>query len=693
LVDSFEDGVFFVDLSPVLDSHAVLQTLARTLGVREEAGRSIEATVAAHLHDKRLLLLLDNFEQVLDAAPTLVALMHSCPWLKALVTSREALHVRGERRYNLPPLALPDPKSYTGRTSQDPGKSRLEAILSSPAVELFVERAQDVQPSFELAEGNAVEVAEICRGLDGLPRAIELAAARIETLSPGEIRAGIDRRLKLLTRGARDLPPHQRTLRQAILWSYELLSTSDRQLLSRLAVFEGGFTSMAAKAVYASTSAGSDSVLDGLAALVSKSLVQETTNAPDQPRFRMLETIREFASEIISGSGEAEEVSESHAHYFLALAEAAEPQLRGPDVIMWLNLLQIEESNLRAALRWARNGNKLPIASRLVFALWYYWDLRGFLREGYEQAAAVTLMVRAVEENTAEYARLLFITSWLSMDGEETFRLAQESLSVARQLKSEYERDKVLSEVLRSLWFYMYQKHDHTPARQYAEEQVETCRRLGDKALLGYGLNNLGLTAEDQGDYTRARSAYTEALEIQRSIDNKSGIAGLLISIGELNRTEGDYSAARASLQESVAIWRHLGERSAGLGFVLRSLGYVSLRQGEVAAALDYFRESLRIFEGIKTRRNMASSIVGIAGCLSLQGEYTHAIWLMAAADGLLAAVKAQLEPTHQAEYDHILGALQERLDDATYDDAWAAGQVMTVEQAVAQALGNVEAM
>ncbi|MFQ5794790.1 MAG: BTAD domain-containing putative transcriptional regulator [Candidatus Bipolaricaulia bacterium] len=376
LIDHFEDGACFVDLAPISDPGLVVSTIAQTLGVKEAEGRPLLDILKASLRGKQMLLVLDNFEQVVAAAPQVVELVAACPQLKVLVTSREPCHVRGEHVFPVPPLALP------GSDGKRP--LAIERLTQYEAVRLFIERAVAVKPDFAVTDENAPAVAEICIRLDGLPLAIELAAARIKLLSPQALLARLGNRLKLLTGGARDLPACQQTLRDTIDWSYDLLNTGERTLFERLSVFVGGGTLEAAEAVCI----GADNlelkmdILDGLASLVDKNLLRRKEQADGEPRFLILETIREYGLERLEASGESEAIRRTHADYYLALAEQAEPKLEGPDQRMWLDRLEVEHDNLRAALVWFEQNGEAEAELRLGGALWGFWHMRGYLSEG-----------------------------------------------------------------------------------------------------------------------------------------------------------------------------------------------------------------------------------------------------------------------------------------------------------------------
>jgi predicted ATPase len=383
LLDDFAEGTYFVDLAPISDPDLVASVIAQTLGARETGGRPLVELLNTYLREKHLLLLLDNFEQVLSAAPLVAGLLAAAPRLKVLVTSREVLHLRSEKEFPVPPLELPDP--------QHP--KEIETLSQYAAVQLFIARALDVKPDFAVTNQNAPALAEVCARLDGLPLALELAAARIKLFSPEALLARLNSRLAVLTGGPRDLPERQQTLRNTIEWSYNLLDAGEQTLFRRLSIFVGGCTGDAVEAVCNPDGDLPLEVIDRLAALLDKSLLKQLEGSDGAPRFMMLETIREYALERLAASGETEVLRRRHAECFLALAETAEPQFHGSDQRLWLDRIEIEHDNLRAALAWSLEGQRATPQSpddqlrsalglRLAAALWQFWDRRGYAPEG-----------------------------------------------------------------------------------------------------------------------------------------------------------------------------------------------------------------------------------------------------------------------------------------------------------------------
>ena len=497
LAADFAHGVCFVPLAAVRDPDLVLPALAQTLGLRETGGQPLAATLAAALGDKHVLLVLDNFEQVLAAAPQVAQLLAACPQVKALVTSRAVLHVRGEHELVVPPLALPD-------------LARLPAVDDLgqyAAVALFVQRARAVTPTFALTPDNAPAVAALCRRLDGLPLAIELAAARIKLFGPAALLVRLDQRLALLTGGAQDLPERQQTLRQALDWSHDLLEPAEQVLFRRLAVFAGGWTLEAAEAICC-TEAGmteadrETAVLDGLRTLVDQSLVQGEEQGSGAPRFALLETIREYAREQLSASGEAPTIQRAHAAYYLALAERAEPELHRPDQLQWLARLRAEHHNLQAALGWARDEREVEVGLRLAGALCQYWNMGGYFGEGctwIEELLTLAGPGAGTAVTASTRAKVLLGAAILLTSQGDPQRLdayLEESLALRRQLA-----DRAgIAEVLVRFGRELILRGETVRATELLDEGLALYGELGDQRGIAEALDQLAFLARDRGD-------------------------------------------------------------------------------------------------------------------------------------------------------------------------------------------------
>ena len=565
LIRHFHNGVFFVALAPITDPGLVASTIAQALGLTESAGRSILEGLKDYLQSKSLLLLLDNFEQVISAAPLVAELLAACSELKILVTSREGLRIKGEREYSLPPLSLPD-------LAQLPP---FEALSRYAAVELFIQRAQAVKPDFDITSDTAQAVAEICYQLDGLPLAIELAAARIKVLPPQVIRARLEHRLDFLTGGARDLPARQQALRSAIAWSYDLLDEKEQELFRRLSVFVDGCTVDAVEAV---TGNHPERIflLDELGSLVGKSLLREVEDINGAPRFVMLETLREFGLEQLEASGEQETVRGRHADFFLRLAEAAEASLESKEQVQWMERIGQEHDNLRSALEWSKMAlGSGEICLRLAGALGHFWEVRGNFSEGRERLSAI-LSMQIAQGQTAPRAKLLARAAELA-----------------------------------------YRQSDYPATHLLAQESLEIYRKIGDKQGIASMLIKSGNAATERGSYTIASRFLEEALEIWREQKDKHGTARALISLGFSALRSGETELANARLEEALSISHELGD-ARSMGFELSGLGEVALRQRDYDRATQLMEQSLELRRQLGNKWGVGVSL-GMLGWVAMR--------------------------------------------------------------------------
>lgn len=673
MLESFH-SVFFVALAPIMDPGLVASTIAQTLSVPETAGRSILESLKEYLQSKSMLLLLDNFEQVISAAPLVSELLSVCSKLKILVTSREGLRITGERLYPVPPLALPN---LTKLPSP-------QALSQYAAVQLFLQRARMVKPDFTITNETAPTIVEICSRLDGLPLAIELAAARIKLLSPSAMLTRLEHRLQFLTGGARDLPARQQTLRNAIAWSYDLLDENEQKLFQRLSVFIGGCTVDAVEAVVRESTADI-ALLDQLESLLDKSLVRETEGRHREPRFVMLGMLREFGLERLEASGQGETIRRCHAEFYLSLAEAAEASLERAEQIQWMDRMEQEHGNLRAALEWSRTAeNAGELCLRLAGTLGYFWEVRGHFSEGRERLSAL-LTMDVAQGRTAARTKLLARAAELA-----------------------------------------YRQSDYAATVAFAEECREICRELDDKQGMASALIKLGNAATEAGDYASASEYLGEALMIWRERDDQHGIARALISLGWVSIRSGDYLLANALLEEALAVSRELGD-TRSMGFELSGLGEVALRQGDHTRATQLLEESLSLrkqlgnkwgigvslgtlglvalrqrnweravsllSESLEVRREISDK-GGSAWCLerlaeiaSAQGNPERAVRLLSAAAALRVSIGSVIDPADQAEYQSQRAGLRANLDEERFTAIWNEGRGLSFEQAVAYAL------
>jgi predicted ATPase/class 3 adenylate cyclase/Tfp pilus assembly protein PilF len=721
LLDDFQEGVWFVELGTILETNLVMSTIAQTLGVKEVGGQALIDTLKAFLKEKQLLLVLDNFEQVAKAAPQISQLLASCPQLTVLVTSRMPLRVRGEKEFPVSPLQFPDP---THSPSHD-------NLTRYDAVRLFVDRAIDVKPDFEITRETAPVVAEICMRLDGLPLAIELAAARIRLFPPHMLLSRLSNRLKVLTGGARDLPSRQQTLRNTIEWSYDLLDEGEKQLFRRAAVFQGGGTFEALEAVCAPKGTPyhdgqlERNVLEGIDSLVSQSLLQQRNGRDGEPRFWMLETIHEYAREKLNESEDARALQKEHALYFMLLAEEAEPYLTGPKQTEWLGRLEDEHDNLRAALRWARSefwgvragdeqtweekqpggeaAKVLDIWLRIAGALWRFWHTRGYLSEGREQLASALSLVgtqyqlrnaepgEIVTEGSTLHSRYLVYAKTLNGAGYLAWRqgdyaaagsLYEQSLAIRRKLGDK--RGIALS--LNNLGLLAWNQGDPEAAHTLHKESLAIRRKSGDRWGIAASLTNLGILAHEQGDYTGARLLYEEALDIQRELGDKHSMAAILNNLADAVRETGDPAVARSIHEEGLAIRRELGDKW-GIGSSLLNLGEVVRELGDYASARLYLEEGLEIKRELGDKMSVAWCLEGLASVDRLQGKEGRSARLWAAAEALRETIGSPLPPNMLPFHNQELTTLRNQLGDKVFEEALAEGWAMSMEQAIEYAL------
>ncbi len=679
LLDAFTDGVWFIDLAPISDPDLVAATIARTLGVKQTGRQALIEHLKAYLREKCLLLVLDNFEQVVAAGPLLNDLLQAAAQLKLMVTSRTPLHVSGEQEFPVPPLALPNPKH----------RSPLATLEQSSAGALFIQRAQGVKPDFTVTDANAPAVAEICARLDGLPLALELAAARVRVLAPQALLARLDHRLQLLTGGTRDVPARHQTLRATIDWSYNLLPPDEQRLFARLAVFTGGCTLEAAESVCPADGTGGD-MLDRLQLLIDQSLLQQAEGPTGEPRFRMLETIREYARERLVASGEGKELHRQHSHYFLALAERAEPALwGGADQRAWIKRLEAEHENLRAALHQALEHGAVEVALRLASALWRFWMMHGYLGEGrqwLERALARDNPVAPIVR-----AKALAAAGFLTAHQGEAKRgqaYLEESLELFRNLGNSCD----FAHALCVLGWTMMIQGDYERARLLTEEGLVQARNLAFPPGVALALTGLGLLRWYQyHDDTQARALFEESLALQQELQDRWGIETALINLGVVLREQGDVARAAAVFEKYLALAQEQDEPRT-IAVALLNLGWLALDAGDDARTTRCFEESLALFDNVGDRVGIAAALEGLASAALTQGQAVRAARLYGGAEALhdIIGVEAPFgRRTPHQRHERLLHAM---LDDPALAAARVVGRAMTLEQAVAYALEDAAA-
>jgi predicted ATPase/transcriptional regulator with XRE-family HTH domain len=671
------EAVCFVTLSAVSDPALVLPTVSRALGLKDGGEGTALPQLAQYIGERRVLLLLDNFEQVLGAASHVTQLLVACPRLKVLVTSREALNVRGEQQFQVPPLALPE---------QDRLPS-LEQLSRYPAIALFEERARAVRPDFELDEENAEAVALICRRLDGLPLAIELAAARIRLFPPQQIATRLDSRLKLLTGGARDLPARQQTLRGAIEWSYNLLDGGEQTLLARAGVFVGGCSLSAVEAVCNAEGDLPVDVLDGLASLLDKSLVRQYEGPHGDTRFTMLETIREYAREQLDALGDCEMTERMHAEYYLALAEAAEPQLIGAEQTLWLDNLETDHDNLRAVLRWATERGEAEFAARLGATLWQFWFRRGYYGEGREWMQKVLSMPQA--GNTVNRVRALNVAGFLAY-GQGDFitmsRYYEESVALARELDDR----PSIAHALEGLGIVAHHKADYEQAARHFNESREIFEQVGHSWGVSNALFRLGNVALNEGRYDEARDLHERSLAMRRSLGDTGRMASSLLHLGEVARCRQDYDEAYTRYSESLELYRSIGVKD-GIASSYHNLGHVYYHRGDYKQAAEVFRKGLLLFRELGDKLSIVECVTGLAAVAVGTGQAERAARLFGASEAALDAMGTTLDPADQMEYEHNVALTRSNLPVQAFSENWSAGRTMTLDQAIDYALTSPE--
>jgi predicted ATPase/class 3 adenylate cyclase len=716
LSEHFPDGTWFVSLAPLSDPDLVIPTINQALGLPEAREQSSLDQVKRALQEKKVLLLLDNFEQVLSAALSVADLLSGCPRLKVLVTSRQGLHVRAEREFPVPALALPDPKHLPD----------LVTLSQYEAVALFIERAQAVKPDFRVTNANAPAVAEICARLDGLPLAIELAAARIRLFPPQAFLARLGQRLPLLTNSARDVPARQQTLRQTIQWSYGLLTEAEQRLFRRLSVFVGGCTWQAVEAMAVEQT----SVPDTVTSLLDKNLLRQTEQEDDEPWFMMLQTIREFGLEELSKRGELEATRHAHAAYYLQLAEATAPELRGPQQEVWFRRLERELDNLRAALSGllerAEDRESIEMALRLGGALWYFWEMRSHEFEGWTELSRA--LKRSEGVAVAVRAKTLMAAGHLAGRlgnpdrGEE---LCQQSLALFRESGNV----AGVGDALFNLGMISWQQGELATARVRFEESLKLSKETGNTNIMAWSLWFLSSVDMFQGDYTQGHSHAEAGLLLFKEIGNTRGIAISLLEIAWGYLDEGDASKAHPLFEESYALFKEIGDKAyERLG--LWGLGWIAFRQGKIALARALLEEGSAHFQGEEEPAeldNQAWVLSHLARVVAFEGDYARARalyeqclaiakqvsnkpWAPFYLEGLAAVVAAQGElpwaahlwgiaealrdgmgtpipPAYRADYEPSVATVRSQLGEQAFAAAWEEGRAKTLEQVVNEAL------
>ena len=683
LVGAYPDGVWLVELAPLSEGALVPKEVAEALGVPERPAQPPADTLAEVLRDRELLLVVDNCEHLLEATARLVdRLLDSCPHLSILATSREAIGVQGEVRWLVPPLSVPE----------DGLSSSSEELEGYGSVRLFVERARGRDPSFSLSPQNSRAVTEICGRLEGIPLAIELAAARVGTLSLSHISGRIGDSLDLLTRGGRTAEPRQRTLKGALDWSHDLLSEPEKVLFRRLSVFAGGWNLKTAETVASGDGVEEGEIPDLLSGLVEKSLMLAEEHEGTGLRYRMLEPVRQYASEKLEDGGESVTVRRRHADFFLALAEQAQPRLRGPEDKKWLERLESEHDNMRAALSFALEGEEAELALRLAGVLGTFWHMHSHSEEGRKWLEAT--LARDNRAPVVARIKALEALFWLAFDQWDHDR-AEAIAREATELSAEAEIEDSLAASLRiisagPLWV----RGDYERGKELLEESLEISRQAGDRILIAEALIQLAGTAWGTGDTERGKEIYEEGIVVCREAGYTFRLSDFLFSLGYQLLLEGDYERGAALNEEAVTICREHGYKRS-LNFALDNLGWAALLRGDHTRAKTFYEESLAVSKELGDKACASESLDGLACVAGAEGEAGRAARLFGAAEAmreiLSEAVVFQHTPEEAAWREPSRARARSRLGEAAWEETLAEGRAMELREAVEYALSPQE--
>lgn len=636
MLPDFEDGVFFVEMAAVTQAEVVASTIAQPLGIKEQGAKPVLEVLKDYLSGKQMLIVIDNFEQVVDAAPQIAELLTAADKLKILVTSREILRLKAEVEFPVPPLNIPENAALS-----------FDELKGNEAISLFVERARMARPAFLLTQENAPDTAAICARLDGLPLAIELAAARVKILTPGAILSKLENRLNLLTGGARDLPERQQTMRGAVSWSYDLLSETEKTVFRKLSVFSGGFSVESAEFVCGVSDdpehvSASTDVLDVVTSLIDKSLLIQKELLGGELRIRMLEVVRDFAAELLDSVGNTDATHRKHAEFFLSVGEKAEPFLQTAQSDIWLARLAAEHDNLRAAMDWCL-ANDSMMAVRLAVALRNYWLIHSHLTEGFGRLRA------ASEIGFESYPEL-------------RFKLLN-GLGLAARFRGDYET-----------------------ARKAYEDGLSAGKEAGDKQGIALSNRGLGLVAMQQADFKTAKRHFDAGLITSRELNDKFGIAISLSFLGDLARTEGRDADALPQFEEAVELFRILENKTA-LADALNNLGAAAFGSGDYAAAKLNFSEALNIAKSLANRITISCSLDGFAALAVENRDLERAARLSGAAENLRDLIGYQIEPAERRFRDTYLSVFKKQISEEAFVNIYNEGRALTLDEVIAQAL------
>ena len=707
LLDVFADGACFVSLAPISNPDLVIPTIAQTLGVKELGTIPLVVRLKNFLCDKHLLLILDNFEQVIDAAPHLTELLIACQGVKILMTSRAVLHIQGEHEFPIPPLPLPDLNHLPA----------IEDLMQSPVIRLFMQRGQAVKPNFQITSANARSIAEICVRLDGLPLAIELAAARIKLLPPQALLVRLENRLQILTGGKRDLPARQQTLRDTLAWSYDLLNVQEQRLFRHLSVFVGGCSLEAVEAVCATLGDITVPLLDVMTSLLDKSLILQIEHSNDEPRLFLLETIREYGVECMATHEEVARTRYAHAKYYLELATEAEFASYGADQMVWLDRQELENDNVRAALRWLLDQKERETALRLGGTSARFWFLRGYLREGLHWLAQG---LEGSEHVAAEVrAKSLYsagVLAGLLSDQERSEALCHQGLELCQELgdtrgqtialwmlgriaaeKNNYATARMLGEralavarkaddgwgmalSFQCLGVVAFYQGEYEQARALFADCLQHFKALGDIFFVAEGYRRLAEIFFAQGDDLQAQPLIEECLALTRKVGVKWGIAWSLSILGQIALHREEYDQAQTLLEECLAIHKEVWDQK-GISQAYALLARVATAQQDYPTARALYEESLELARKIGDKWSITSYLEGLGETVAAQGEAVWAARLWGAAEKLRQEIGTPRLLVACVNYERIVAIVRARLGDALFQATWLEGRGMSPEQ------------
>ncbi len=688
LLNQFEQGAWFIEFAPLDDDSLLAQAVASTLGVREKKNQPLIDEVIDHIQRHHSLLIFDNCEHLIDACAKLAEkLLQACQNLQILATSREPLGISGEAVWTVPPLSLPELYPWRDPSS---GEIALPAYQQSEAVQLFLNRAVLVSPNFALTKDNGAWIAEICRRLDGLPLAIELAAARVRALSLQQIAERLNDRFSLLTGGHRTAPARQQTLEATLDWSYALLSITERKVLQNLSVFSGGGTLDAVEYVCTGNGVEAGEVLDILTHLVEKSLTVATQKS-DKMRYSLLETIRQYAGEKLIVSGSVDETKDRHLKYFMEWAENAETHLDTSDQLLWLERYKAEHDNLRAALRWSQSKKERgETGLKLAAACGRYWRLHGHFNEGRTHLSLV-LSLAGAKKRSATRAKALFragVLAYLQSDYPASESLLEESLSISQELGQAGKLHA--ANALEMLGEVATERGDYETAMAFFEEAMPIYKHLNDKHGLGEMLMQFSWAYMRMGNYENAAEYLEEFLTVAIEANYTTHIAFALGGLGELAIRQGKYERASKLLEESLGLHRQTGDKW-DIATSLGSLGWLALRQGNLANTKNLLDESLKIRREIDDRGGIAWCLEKLGKTAFLEKQPKKAAIIFGAASALRTTTESVIDPADQPEYKRIISGLQSALGLDTFNSAWTRGESTPLEDMIQYALSEPE--